>query len=94
MTIKLAASAFALALALAATSGHASAAERLTVPLTDGWRFTQDDALSGAEAPSFDDRAWAAVSVPHTWNRAGYYLSDGPHLHTPATINAKRSTPS
>jgi beta-galactosidase len=88
MTIKLAATAFALA--LASTSSLASAAERLTVPLTDGWRFTQDDAPSGAEAPSFDDKAWAAVSVPHTWNRAGYYLSDGPHLHTPATINVKQ----
>lgn len=88
MTIKLAATAFALT--LAATSSLASAAERLTVPLTDGWRFTQDDTLTGAEAPGFDDKAWAAVSVPHTWNRAGYYLSDGPHLHTPATINAKQ----
>jgi beta-galactosidase len=88
MTIKLAATAFALA--LASTSGLASAAERLTVPLADGWRFTQDDALSGAEAPGFNDKSWAAVSVPHTWNRAGYYLSDGPHPHTPATINTKQ----
>lgn len=85
MTIKLAAT--SLALALAATSSLASAAERLTVPLTDGWRFTQNDTLSGAEAPAFDDKDWASVSVPHTWNRAGYYLSQGPHLHTPATVN-------
>lgn len=85
MTIKLAAT--SLALALAATSSLASAAERLTVPLTDGWRFTQNDTLSGAEAPAFDDKDWASVSVPHTWNRAGYYLSQGPHLHTSATVN-------
>jgi beta-galactosidase len=87
MTIKLGACATSLALALVATSGMATAAERLTLPLSDGWRFTQDDTLAGAQAAAFDDTAWASVSVPHTWNRAGHYLSPGPHLNTPATLN-------
>lgn len=85
MTTKLAAA--SLALALAETSSLCSAAERLTTPLADGWRFIQSDAVSGAEAASFDDRAWASVTVPHTWNRAGYYTSPGPHLNTRETID-------
>lgn len=76
-----------LGLALAATSTLAFARERLVTPLTDGWRFTQSDAVSGAEAPGYDDHGWSQVSVPHTWNRAGYYLSEGPHLHTRDTLN-------
>jgi beta-galactosidase len=55
---------------LAATS-VASAKEpgRHVTPLADGWRFLRADA-AGAEAPDFDDRAWAKVRVPHTWNVA------------------------
>lgn len=88
MTIKLAAA--SLALALAGTSSLCSAAERLATPLADGWRFIQSDAVSGAEAASFDDKAWTSVSVPHTWNRAGYYTSPGPHLNTRETIDTKQ----
>jgi beta-galactosidase len=44
---------------------------RLTIPLNSGWRFLQQDGLSGAQAPGFDDAHWAAVEVPHTWNRLG-----------------------
>jgi beta-galactosidase len=32
------------------------------------WKFLASDSLTGAEAPAFDDSAWAAVSVPHTWD--------------------------
>jgi beta-galactosidase len=35
--------------------------------LTDGWRFHKGDVL-GAEATSFDDKAWEPVSIPHSWN--------------------------
>src|SRR5450432_2221996 len=40
---------------------------RHALPLAGDWRFLRADA-PGAEAPAFDDRAWARVSVPHTWN--------------------------
>jgi beta-galactosidase len=40
---------------------------RRMIPLATDWRFLRADA-PGAEAPDFDDRAWARVSVPHTWN--------------------------
>lgn len=50
---------------------------RQQAPLAEGWRFHGDDTLGGAEAPAFDDRAWPAVTVPHTWGpgalRAGWY---------------------
>ncbi len=42
---------------------------RLEVPLKDGWHFK----LGGASAPADDDSAWTTVSIPHTWNRVGYY---------------------
>lgn len=87
MGIKLGATAASLALVLAGTTSLSSAAERTTVPLTDGWRFLQNDTVSGAEASSYDDKGWATVSVPHTWNRAGYYTSPGPHLNTSANLN-------
>jgi beta-galactosidase len=46
---------------------------RVSIPLTTGWRFLQDDHLLGAEQPGFEDEQWAQVSVPHTWNRVGTY---------------------
>jgi beta-galactosidase len=85
--IKLATTVASFALALAGTTSLASAAERLTVPLTGGWRFIQSDTVSDVQAPSFDDKGWATVSVPHTWNRAGFYVSDGPHVHTRDTLD-------
>lgn len=44
---------------------------RLNAPLDAGWRFMQAPDLVGAEAPGFDDAAWSAVNLPHTWNRIG-----------------------
>ena len=47
-----------------------SAAEAAEVrPLSAGWRFVRADA-PGAEAVSFDDKAWSTVSTPHTYNIA------------------------
>jgi beta-galactosidase len=55
--------------ALAASSGPALAkpAPRRTIDLDRGWRFSRSEA-PGAETPDFDDRKWARVNVPHTWN--------------------------
>lgn len=44
---------------------------RTMVSLDHGWRFQQSAAVTGAESPTFDDSAWSAVDVPHTWNRLG-----------------------
>jgi beta-galactosidase len=35
--------------------------------LNANWRFLRDD-VAGADSSSFDDRSWAVVSCPHTWN--------------------------
>jgi beta-galactosidase len=40
---------------------------RSRVLLSGPWRFHASQDLAGAEAPGFDDRAWPAVTVPHTW---------------------------
>ena len=41
-------------------------AARQDALLTDGWRFTQQDAPH-AEKPGLDDYDWQAVSLPHNW---------------------------
>lgn len=87
MTSKRSTAAATLALALLGAHGAAKATDRQALSLTEGWRFTQSDTLSGAEAATFDDGAWSRVNVPHTWNRAGYYLTDGDHIHKADTLN-------
>jgi len=61
---------------------------RILTPLAENWRFRQDDKVSGAETPAFDDQDWKRVAVPHTWNRVGLYLP-GPveRTHKAETIN-------
>ncbi|MCE7798271.1 DUF4982 domain-containing protein [Sphingobium sufflavum] len=69
-----------LALAIATTTVHAQDI-RTSLPLTTGWRFHQGDVpqLPAANVPATD---WAEVSVPHTWNRVGYYTPNPEqHLH-------------
>ena len=46
---------------------------RTTLNLETGWRFKQADGMSGVESPSFDDRGWSTINLPHTWNRIGNY---------------------
>jgi len=55
-----------LALVCAAFAAHSHAA-REVVPFNPDWRFTKSDP-AGAFAPAFDDAAWSAVSLPHTFN--------------------------
>ena len=60
---------------------------RAVVTLADGWRFLQDDKLSGAEAPGFADASWQQITVPHSWNRVGSYLpSVTGRLNTPDKV--------
>ncbi len=40
---------------------------RVRLSLNEGWRFFAGD-VAGADAPAFDDAAWARVDLPHTWN--------------------------
>ena len=43
-----------------------SASARSTQLLEKGWRFTRED-NSEFSVPSYDDRLWQAVTVPHDW---------------------------
>ena len=56
-------------LAMSCLAGMAEAGEQR--PLDAGWRVKQDNAITGAEAPAFDDSAWASVDLPYTWNHIG-----------------------
>ncbi|MFG6432915.1 polysaccharide deacetylase family protein [Roseateles sp. LYH14W] len=55
------------ALALLLTTLGAAQAARTVTPLDGPWRFNRSD-VPGAAEPAFDDAAWAAVTLPHTWN--------------------------
>ncbi len=58
-----------LATLVAAPSSPVSAAPevRQLSSLNSGWRFLRSDAAN-AQTPTFNDSAWSAVNVPHTWN--------------------------
>jgi beta-galactosidase len=88
MTIKLGACATSLALALVATSGMATAAERLTLPLS------RRLALHPETTPCPARRLPASTTRPGPCQRArtpgtepATTCPTGPHLNTPATLN-------
>jgi beta-galactosidase len=56
------AAALLLALCLAAAAGA-----RTRTSLNQGWRFAPGE-HAGADRAGFDDAAWQAVDLPHTWN--------------------------
>jgi beta-galactosidase len=72
---------------------------RRVAALADGWRFLRAD-VAGAEAAGFDDGAWTAVTVPHTWNALDgenggddYYRGAGwyrRHQPVPASESGRR----
>jgi len=67
---------------------HRSTAEdpRVEMSLQDGWRFKLGPE-SVTELQTEPDATWTTVSVPHTWNRVGYY-KDAPasHINTAQNI--------
>lgn len=59
---------------------HATPVDRrVEMSLRDGWRFKLG-ADSATELQAAPDATWSSVSVPHTWNRVGYY-KDAPASH-------------
>jgi beta-galactosidase len=72
---------------------------RQRVDLNSGWRFVKAD-VSGAQTPGFDDSAWTAVTVPHTWNAKdgedggdNYYRGVGwyrRHYTPPTTFSGRK----
>ena len=57
--------------AMATELPHApSAAPREQIDADFGWRFSTGDP-AGAEAPTFDDKSWRTINVPHDWSIEG-----------------------
>jgi beta-galactosidase len=62
---------------------------RAAAELDSGWRFFDGD-VPEAVAPDFTDTAWEVVSVPHTWNRVGYYHHTLGGTNTQANVNKRQ----
>lgn len=72
-------------------AAQAAVAQRQQIELNEGWQFNlvgPYDEQGQLSAPSPDE--WEEVSVPHTWNRVGYYLSD-PETHTNTPDNIEKT---
>lgn len=63
---------------------------RVVMPLSGAWRFVGADAGADAARPEFADADWATVSVPHTWNRVGYYHHDQGGTNSAQTVSKKQ----
>ena len=74
-----------------------SLSARETINLNREWKFTLGDA-TGAEAPSFDDGAWSAVGLPHSFSipyfaSTSFYTGYGwyrKNLNLPDSMRGKR----
>ena len=89
----------ALVAVLSTSSATAAAAqtERSVVPLAQGWEFKRGGEVDPAQvaqaagsqaAGSQAAGSWEAVSVPHTWNRVGYYVPNPQtHLNRAETVD-------
>ena len=74
-------------------------ATRIDTLIDSNWKFLKAE-QSGAQAASFDDASWAAISLPHTWNSSdgqnggnNYYRGVGwyrRHYTLPAEAVGKR----
>src|SRR6187402_767922 len=74
-------------LSAAAPARAADDTPRRTVALTEGWQFKLGD-TSTSPPTSPVDETWQRVTVPHTWNRVGYYLPDpASHINRADNIN-------
>jgi len=61
------------------THGSSVVDPRIEMSLRDGWHFKLGSE-SATDLEAAPDATWTTVSVPHTWNRVGYY-KDGPASH-------------
>ena len=67
---------------------HLSSASgpRIEMPLRDGWLFKLGPE-SATELQAEPDSTWTKVSVPHTWNRVGYYKNAlASHINTAQNV--------
>lgn len=77
----------ATALVAVLAAPAAAQAERSVVSLAQGWEFMRGGEIDPAQAAQAGG-SWEAVSVPHTWNRAGYYMPNPQtHLNRAETVD-------
>jgi beta-galactosidase len=68
------------------TQVPAAAGPRIVMSLRDGWRFRLGPE-SVKELEAAPDAKWTTVSVPHTWNRVGYYRDEpASHINTSQNV--------
>jgi beta-galactosidase len=65
------------ALLLFIAAATPAAAQRQRLSMDPGWRFTLGDPV-GAEQPSFDDRRWRSLDLPHDWSIEGTPQENAP----------------
>ena len=66
-----------MALAVSTLPTAHAAAQRQRLSMDPGWRFALGDPAQ-AERPSFDDRAWRRLDLPHDWSIEGTPREDAP----------------
>ena len=67
----------AIAIAAAWLAPRPAEAQRQRLSMDPGWRFVLGDP-AGAERPSFDDRSWRRLDLPHDWSIEGTPERDAP----------------
>ena len=61
---------YALCAMLTLLAAAGAYAQRTTLLMDKGWKFSKGD-FAGAEAPDFDDSSWDDVTIPHDWAITG-----------------------
>ena len=64
-------------------------AQRTETLLRNNWRFQRGD-MPSAEQPSFDDRQWQTVTIPHDWAITGPFGSDNDLQNVAVTQNGEK----
>ncbi|MES3152810.1 glycoside hydrolase family 2 TIM barrel-domain containing protein [Sphingomonas faeni] len=87
MQTRYAAAAFVAVIAAPAIAQTERSADRSVVSLAQGWEFKRGGEVDPAQAAQADG-SWEVVSVPHTWNRVGYYVPNPQtHLNRAETVD-------
>lgn len=86
MRVSNAATLISMTIACAVSSPLLAERSRDTQILGQGWIFLQADVADG-QAEKADVSDWQSVTLPHSWNRVGYYLTGKGGTHTAKTVD-------
>ena len=74
------------AIVLTTSGALASGGSRVITPFDADWRFHLGDA-DGAASPTYNDRDWRPLRLPHDWSIEGENVEDNPGGGTIFVIN-------